>query len=165
MTAEATDWSAMSTNSPSPIPIAPSPIPIARNRLLPAIHRMRDAEQGYPLQALLRVIGEQVEVVEDDVEQPTRTGSSRRPRRAVPYIADLIGFRPIAGTVDHAASWRDGGALERVLVPRRAARSRTRSATSGARARSRCSSCSRRPSRTGRRGRSSSSHSCAATRA
>ena len=35
--------------------------------LLPAIHRMRDAEQGYPLKALLRVIAEQVNVVEDDI--------------------------------------------------------------------------------------------------
>ena len=37
--------------------------------LLPAIYRMRDAEQGYPLKALLRVISEQVNVVEDDIRQ------------------------------------------------------------------------------------------------
>ncbi len=36
-------------------------------QLLPTIQRMRDAEQGYPLQALLRVIAEQVNVVEDDI--------------------------------------------------------------------------------------------------
>ena len=35
------------------------------NKLLPAIYRMRDADQGYPLQALLRVIAEQANVVED----------------------------------------------------------------------------------------------------
>ena len=29
--------------------------------LLPVVYRLRDAEQGYPLQALLRVIAEQVE--------------------------------------------------------------------------------------------------------
>ncbi len=33
--------------------------------LLPAIYRQRDAEQGYPLKALLRVIATQVNVVED----------------------------------------------------------------------------------------------------
>jgi len=36
-------------------------------KLLPAIYRIRDAEQKYPLQALLRVIAEQVNVVEDDI--------------------------------------------------------------------------------------------------
>ena len=37
--------------------------------LLPVVHRRRDAEQGYPLKALLRVIAEQVDIVEDDIEQ------------------------------------------------------------------------------------------------
>ena len=37
--------------------------------LLPAIHRMRDAGQQYPLQALLRVMAEQVNLVEDDIQQ------------------------------------------------------------------------------------------------
>ncbi len=46
--------------------------------LLPPIYRMRDTEQGYPLQALLRVIAEQVNIVEDDIGHSTRTGSSRR---------------------------------------------------------------------------------------
>ena len=38
-------------------------------KLLPAVCRMRDADQKYPLQALLRVIAEQVNVVEDDMQQ------------------------------------------------------------------------------------------------
>jgi hypothetical protein len=113
MSADAADGSAMSTVSAEP--------DLDRlYRLLPAIHRMRDAEQGYPLQALLRVISEQVEVVEDDVAQLYENWFVETAAPwAVPYIADLIGFRPIAGTADHSASWRDGGALERVLVPRR----------------------------------------------
>jgi hypothetical protein len=87
--------------------------------LLPAIHRMRDAEQGYPLQALLRVISEQVGVVEDDISQLyenwfIETAASW----AVPYIADLIGLPPIAA-IDRGATWRNGDALDRVLVPRR----------------------------------------------
>ena len=35
--------------------------------LLPAIYRMRDAERGLPLRDLLRVICEQVDVVEKDI--------------------------------------------------------------------------------------------------
>ena len=38
-------------------------------QLLPAIHRMRDAEQDRVLQALLRVIAEQVNAVEDGIAQ------------------------------------------------------------------------------------------------
>ena len=37
--------------------------------LLPGVYRKRDAELGQPLQALLRVIAEQVNVVEDDIAQ------------------------------------------------------------------------------------------------
>ena len=37
--------------------------------LLPAFHRVRDAEVGYPLRALLGVIGEQVEAIERDIER------------------------------------------------------------------------------------------------
>ena len=86
--------------------------------LLPAIHRMRDADRGYPLKALLRVIAEQVNVVEDDIAGlyenwfvETAAGW------AVPYIGDLVGYRPVA----------DGGLppdssvceTSPVLVPRR----------------------------------------------
>jgi len=89
-------------------------------RLLPAIYRMRDAEQGYPLQALLRVISEQVDVVESDIEQLYENWFIETAAPwAVPYIADLIGFRPISGAADHGAPSRDGSPLERVLVPRR----------------------------------------------
>ena len=37
--------------------------------LLPAIYRVRDAEQGEPLRALLAVIAEQIGVLEEDLEQ------------------------------------------------------------------------------------------------
>jgi hypothetical protein len=113
MSAEARDGSAMST-------VFAEPDLDRLYRLLPAIQRMRDAEQGYPLQALLRVVAEQVEVVEDDIEQLYENWFVETAAPwAVPYIADLVGFRPLAGTVNHSATWRDGGALERVLVPRR----------------------------------------------
>ena len=37
--------------------------------LIPVVYRLRDAKQGYSLKALLRVIAEQVNLVEDDITQ------------------------------------------------------------------------------------------------
>ena len=37
--------------------------------LLPAVYRLGDAAQGYPLRAVLNVIAEQVNVVEADIAQ------------------------------------------------------------------------------------------------
>lgn len=85
--------------------------------LLPAIHRIRDAERGYPLRDFLRVIAEQVNAVEDNIGQLyddwfIETASAW----AVPYIAELVGYEPV-----HAAGDRDtaGPALNRILIPRR----------------------------------------------
>jgi hypothetical protein len=36
--------------------------------LLPAVYRERDAAQGYPLRALLAVVGEQMAVLEDGLD-------------------------------------------------------------------------------------------------
>ena len=86
--------------------------------LLPAIHRMRDADRGYPLKALLRVIAEQVNVVEDDI---TRLYDNEFIETAddwvVPYIGDLIGYRPVAEAGRPAD--RPGCEGARMLVPRR----------------------------------------------
>src|SRR4029077_9665702 len=85
--------------------------------LLPAIHRMRDAERGYPLKALLQIIAEQVNVVEDDVAQLYENWFIETADDwAVPYIGDLVGYRPVveAGPVGNAS-----GPLGRVLIPRR----------------------------------------------
>src|SRR4029077_14294159 len=90
-------------------------------QLLPAVYRMRDTEQKYPLQTLLRVIAEQVNVVEDDIQQLYEDWFIETAEDwAVPYIADLIGYRPVsdagqAGEVTTA----EGRALNRVLIPRR----------------------------------------------
>ena len=63
--------------------------------LLPAIHRMRDEELGHPLRTLLRVIGEQVDVVEDDIRRLYDNWFIETCEDwAVPYIGDLIGYRP-----------------------------------------------------------------------
>lgn len=90
-------------------------------KLLPVIYRMRDADQKYPLQALLRVISEQVNVVEDDIAQLYENWFIETSEDwAVPYIADLIGYRPVLD----AGESTDGGTAEerllnRVLIPRR----------------------------------------------
>lgn len=89
--------------------------------LLPVIHRMRDAEQGYPLRALLRVIGEQVDIVEGDIEQLYDNWFIETAQDwVVPYIGDLIGYRPVheagePGDPDTAP----GEARNRILIPRR----------------------------------------------
>jgi hypothetical protein len=90
-------------------------------QLLPAVYRMRDADQKYPLQALLRVIAEQVNVVEDDVRQLYDNWFIETADDwVVPYIADLIGYRPVsdAGQLSDDAT-AEGRALNRVLIPRR----------------------------------------------
>ncbi|MEO6739042.1 MAG: hypothetical protein ABIP20_02255 [Chthoniobacteraceae bacterium] len=89
--------------------------------LLPVIHRQRDAEQGYPLRALLRVIAEQVNVVEDDIGRLYDNWFIETCEDwVVPYIGDLIGYRPV-NEAGLAGDPRDpqGRALNRVLVPRR----------------------------------------------
>jgi len=89
--------------------------------LLPAIYRMRDADQNYVLQALLRVISEQVNVVEDNIAQLYDNWFIETAEDwVVPYIADLIGYQPVleAGSVNDAST-NAALALERVLIPRR----------------------------------------------
>ena len=86
--------------------------------LLPTIHRMRDVEQGHALRALLRVIAEQVNVVEDDIGQLYENWFIETAQDwAVPYIGDLIGHVPVAqaGLPADALVCDD----PRVLVPRR----------------------------------------------
>jgi hypothetical protein len=90
-------------------------------RLLPAIHRMRDADEGYPLQALLRLIGREAQVLEDDLLALydgwfIETCSDW----VVPYIGDLVGYRgaPEAGDPSNL-DVSDPRSRLRVLLPRR----------------------------------------------
>ncbi|MBZ5506413.1 MAG: hypothetical protein LAO78_13210 [Acidobacteriia bacterium] len=90
-------------------------------QLLPAIYRIRDAEQDHELQTLLRVIAEQVNVVEDDIRQLYENWFIETAQEwVVPYIADLIGYRaaPGAGAPSDATT-AEGRELNRVLIPRR----------------------------------------------
>ena len=89
--------------------------------LLPVLYRRRDAAQGYPLKALLSVIGEQVDVIEDDIEQLYEDWFIETCQDwAVPYIGDLIGYRRVneAGLPGDIDSLRERQ-RNRMLMPRR----------------------------------------------
>ena len=89
--------------------------------LLPTIYRLRDADRGYPLKALLRVVEEQVNVVEQDISQLYENWFIETcDDWAVPYIGDLIGWEPVheAGEPGDAATPR-GRERNKILIPRR----------------------------------------------
>ncbi|HEX6288351.1 MAG TPA: hypothetical protein VFZ66_04130 [Herpetosiphonaceae bacterium] len=70
--------------------------------LLPAIYRIRDAEQGEPLKALLTVLAEQLQVVEDDIARLYDNWFVETCDEWVaPYIGDLLrvrGLHPVSTT-------------------------------------------------------------------
>jgi hypothetical protein len=89
--------------------------------LVPAIYRIRDAANGYVLQAFLRVVAEQVNVVEDNIaELYADWFIETADEWAVPYIGDLIGYVPVqaAGPASNDAT-AEGRALNAYLIPRR----------------------------------------------
>lgn len=84
--------------------------------LLPAVYRSRDEGVGGPLQQLLRVLTEQMVVLEDDTEQLYDNWFIETAQDwAVPYIGDLVGYTPVheAGDPGQAST-----ALNRILFPR-----------------------------------------------
>lgn len=75
--------------------------------LLPAIYRLRDAERGEPLQALLSVIADQVGVLEEDLAQLYDDQFIETCAEwVVPYIGDLIGYRALHNVVPKIGSQR-----------------------------------------------------------
>lgn len=89
--------------------------------LLPGVYRKRDIEAGQPLRALLRVIAEQVSVVEDDIAQLYENWFIETCEDwVVPYIAELVGYRPIheAGHAGPQTTF-EGAERNRILIPRR----------------------------------------------
>lgn len=75
--------------------------------LLPGIHRLRDAERGEPLKALLATIAGQIGVIEEDLaqlydDQFIETCADW----VVPYIGDLIGWRQLHGVAPKVSSPR-----------------------------------------------------------
>ncbi len=70
--------------------------------LLPAIYRIRDAEQGEPLKQLVGVLAREIGLVEDDIAQLYANWFIETCAEwVVPYIGDLLGVRglhPISST-------------------------------------------------------------------
>ncbi len=86
--------------------------------LLPAAHRKRDVARGEPLRALLQVISEQVNVLEDDMDQQYDNWFIETCEDwVVPYIGALIGYK---APPQVAAEGDMGAMLSSVLTPRRA---------------------------------------------
>ena len=75
--------------------------------LLPAIYRIRDADRGEPLKALLSVIADKVGVLEEDLAQlyDDQFIETCAPW-VVPYIGDLIGYRALHNVVPKIGSER-----------------------------------------------------------
>jgi hypothetical protein len=89
--------------------------------LLPAVYRLRDADQGYPLRALLRVVTEQANLVEADIAGLYENWFIETCQDwVVPYIGGLIGYTPLAESGETVNATTAGGlARERILIPRR----------------------------------------------
>ncbi|MEO7360529.1 MAG: hypothetical protein ABI120_09365 [Gemmatimonadaceae bacterium] len=90
-------------------------------RLLPAIYRTRDVAMGGPLRALLDVIGEQVELVEQDIAQMYDNWFIETCEDwVVPYIGELIGYAPVTAAGEASGrSSREGARRNQFLTPRR----------------------------------------------
>lgn len=88
--------------------------------LLPVVHRRRDAEQGSPLRELLRVVTEQVNRVEGDIDQLYENWFIETcDDWVVPYIGDLLGYEALPATGSSAGSGADDRNRNRILIPRR----------------------------------------------
>lgn len=89
--------------------------------LLPAIYRIRDAEQGEPLKALLRVISEQVNLVEEDIAQLYENWFIETCEDwVVPYIGELIGYQPVHEAGEPGDIRTEQGRIRnKILIPRR----------------------------------------------
>ena len=75
--------------------------------LLPAVYRIRDEQQGFPLRALVSLIAQEFEALEENIEQlyDDQFIETCEPW-AAPYIGDLIGYRPLHGVAAAIASPR-----------------------------------------------------------
>jgi len=82
--------------------------------LLPAVYRQRDAGQGWPLRALLRLAGEQAALLHADVARLYDNWFIETcDEWAVPYLGELIGYLPAGGAGE------DEPRARRFIVPRR----------------------------------------------
>jgi hypothetical protein len=89
--------------------------------LLPSIYRQRDADENGQLKALLRVIAEQVNIVEADIARLYENWFIETCQDWImPYIGDLIGYQPVheAGEAVDITS-TESRQLTRILSSRR----------------------------------------------
>ncbi|BAZ37722.1 hypothetical protein NIES4101_36450 [Calothrix sp. NIES-4101] len=89
--------------------------------LLPVIYRQRDAEKGYPLRDLLRIINEQVNVVQTDISQLYANWFIETcDDWVVPYIGDLIAYQPVYEAGEPGdINTSQGRQRNKILIPRR----------------------------------------------
>jgi len=86
-------------------------------RLLPAIHQSRDEDLGFPLRDLLRVISEQITIIQDDLDGLYDNWFIETAADwVVPYLGDLVGYRPVSAAGEAAQAAPEE---VRVLIPRR----------------------------------------------
>ncbi len=90
-------------------------------QLLPAFYRIRDAGQNFVLRDLLRVIAEQVDLVEADISGLYENWFVETCHDwAVPYIGDLVGYRQLHEAGEPGpADTPQGLRRNRFLIPRR----------------------------------------------
>lgn len=75
--------------------------------LLPAVYRIRDEQQGKPLHALVSLIAQEFEALEENIEQLYDDQFIETCQEwAAPYIGDLIGYRPLHGVAPAISSPR-----------------------------------------------------------
>ena len=84
--------------------------------LLPAVLRLRDAEQGEPLRALVGILAQELEALEENLEQlyDDQFIETCQPWVA-PYIGDLIGYRTL-----HGETGAEGGTVDGARASARA---------------------------------------------
>jgi hypothetical protein len=88
--------------------------------LLPAVYRIRDVDYGKPLEAVLQIIGEQVDLVEEDIARLYDNWFIETCEDwVVPYIAELVGYRPVVDTGEAGSCVDRDRARRRILIPRR----------------------------------------------
>ena len=89
--------------------------------LLPAVYRLRDVDRGWPLQALLRIITEQADVLDADISQLYENWFIETCQDwVVPYIADLVGYQQIHEGGEPAQGMGTEARLRnRILISRR----------------------------------------------
>ena len=89
--------------------------------LLPAIYRMKDAEQDKQLEALLQVISEQINLLEDDTGQLYDNWFIETCQDwVVPYLGGIVGYTPVpAAGLPATADTPQARRRNQVLIPRR----------------------------------------------